>query len=283
LCSLGIGTIAAARRMRGCAKASNRAEGMPGTMSVADFVGLHRFHRQAIRMATPEAATLVGTRTAIRPGVRRGEIVRKAIHMTPGALPFAMFLYPHPRVLPWDSLLILTVLTAILTGVYIASKRIVRRPDETDFYSTCLSYPACILAMLLAFPQYPEFTCVVVVVLGLGDAAAYIGGHLFGGRRLPWNPKKTWAGTISFILVAAPVATLAYYLEANAPALAYWGAGGPATVSLKLAALCATVATITAAVAESWKTSLTDNLRVGVAASVAVVAAHYLAAGWFLT
>ncbi len=159
--------------------------------------------------------------------MRRGEILRKTIHMTPGALPFAIFLYPHPRVLPWDSMLILTVLTAILTAIYIASKRIVRRPDETDFYSTCLSYPACILAMLLLFPQYPEFTCVVVVVLGFGDGSAYIGGHLFGGRRLPWNPKKTWAGTISFILVAAPIATLAYYLEANTAALAFWGGGGP--------------------------------------------------------
>lgn len=249
-------------------------------MSVADFVGLHRLNRQAIPMATPDAAQFVGGRSAVRPAVRRGEILRKTIHMMPGAVPFALFLCPHPRVLPWDSLLILTVLTAVLTAVYIASKRIVRRPDETDFYSTCLSYPACILAMLLLFRQHPEFTCVVVVVLGFGDASAYIGGHLFGRRRLPWNPKKTWAGTISFILVAAPLATLAYYLEVNTGALAYWGGGGPLTVSLGIAALCATAATVTAAVAESWATSLTDNLRVGVAASVAVVAAHYLTSGW---
>jgi hypothetical protein len=50
-----------------------------------------------------------------------------------------------------------------------------------------------------------------------------------------------------------------------------------------MAALCATVATVTAALAESWATSLTDNLRVGVAASLAVIAVHYLSAGWFLT
>ncbi len=232
-------------------------------------------------MATPEATRLLGLRSAVRPGVRKGEILRKAIHMTPGAVPFLLFLYPHPRVLPWDSLLTVTVLTAILTGIYIASKKIVRRPDETDFYSTCLSYPACILGMLLLFPQHPEFTCVVVVVLGLGDASAYIGGHLVGGRRLPWNPKKTWAGTISFIVVAAPVATLAYYLEANTAALAYWGDGGRTTVTLGMAALCATAATVTAAIAESWATSLTDNLRVGVAASIAVIAAYYLSAGSF--
>jgi dolichol kinase len=252
-------------------------------MSVADFVGSHRLKRRAIRMATPDAGQLVGARSIARTAVRRGEILRKTIHMVPGALPFALFLYPHPRVLPWDSLLILTVLTTVLTAAYIASKKIVRRPDETDFYSTCLSYPACILAMLLLFPQHPEFTCVVVVVLGFGDGSAYIGGHLFGGQRLPWNPKKTWAGTISFILVAAPIATLAYFFEANTAALASWGGGGSIAVPLGMAAVCATAATVTAAVAESWATSLTDNLRVGVAASIAVIAAHYLTAGWFLT
>lgn len=250
-------------------------------MSVADFVGMHRIDRRTIHSGTPDATQCVASRPAFS-GVRRGEILRKAIHMTPGTLPFVLFLYPHPRVLPWDSLLILTVLTAILTAVYIASKKIVRRPQENDFYSTCLSYPACILAMLLLFPQHPEFTCVVVVVLGFGDASACIGGNLFGGRRLPWNPKKTWAGTISFILTAAPIATLAYFLESNTPALAYWGGGGGCTIPLGMAALCATTATVTAAVAESWPTSLTDNLRVGVAASVAVTAAHCLAASWFL-
>jgi dolichol kinase len=252
-------------------------------MSVADFVGSRRMTRQAIPLAKPDAGQLVGARGVARPAIRRGEILRKTIHMVPGALPFALFLSPHPRVLPWDSLLIVTVITAILTAAYIASKKIVRRPDETDFYSTCLSYPACILAMLLLFPQHPEFTCVVVVVLGFGDGSAYIGGHLLGGRKLPWNPKKTWAGTVSFVLVAAPIATLAYFLEANTSALAFWGGGGPIAAPLAMAALCATAATVTAAVAESWATSLTDNLRVGVAASLAVIAVHYLSAGWFLT
>lgn len=256
-------------------------------MSIADFVGFNRPSRfnQLSAGATPIGVSHPSQRLDARSGVstiRRGEILRKAIHMTPGAIPFALFLYPHPRVLPWDSLLIVTVLTAILTAVYIASKKIVRRPDETNFYSTCLSYPACILAMLLLFPQHPEFTCVVVVVLGFGDASAYIGGKLVGGRRLPWNSKKTWAGTITFVLTAVPLATLAYFLESNTASLAYWGHGGSTAVPLGLAAVCATAATVTAAIAESWETQLTDNLRVGVAASVAVIAAHYLTAGLFL-
>jgi len=251
-------------------------------MSVLGSVGSQRLRRRAIPVVSPGLAQVIGPNADRQKGVRRGEILRKTMHMTPGLLPFSLALIPHPRTLDWMSLVVLAVLTATLTMVYIASKKIVRRPDETDFYSTCLSYPACILATLFLFPQHPEFTCVVAVVLAFGDGSAYIGGNLLGRRKLPWNPKKTWAGLICFVVVAAPVSTLAYWIEANASSLAYWGTGGPTTVPFAMAALCATTATVMASLAESWPTKLTDNLRVGVAASCAVIAAHYLLAGWFL-
>jgi len=78
------------------------------------------------------------------------------------------------------------------------------------------------------------------------------------------------------------VATVAYFLEANANSLAAWGDGGPITVPLTMAVLCGAAATLVAALAESWMSKLTDNLRVGLAASVTVIATHYLCAGWFL-
>jgi dolichol kinase len=234
---------------------------------------------QAPARVEPQA---LGARLPLRPAIRRGEIVRKAIHMVPGAVPFALFLVPHPNPLPWYSLVVVSVLTAALTMVYIASKKIVQRPDEQNFYSTCLSYPACILAMLLVFPQHPEFACVLVVILALGDGSACIGGKFFGGRKLPWNSDKTWSGMACFIAVAAPIATIAYFLEANVNALAAWGEGGPVAVPLTMAIVCGTAATLVASLAESWNTKLTDNLRVGIAASVTVIAVHYLCAGWFL-
>jgi hypothetical protein len=51
---------------------------------------------------------------------------------------------------------------------------------------------------------------------------------------------------------------------------------------MALALACATAATLVAALAESWNAQHTDNLRVGVAASVTVVTVHYLCAGWFV-
>jgi hypothetical protein len=68
-------------------------------------------------------------------------------------------------------------------------------------------------------------------------------------------------GSACFIAVAAPVATLAYFLEANVNSLAVWGEGGPIGVSLTMALICGTAATLIASIAESWKTKLTDNLR----------------------
>jgi hypothetical protein len=49
-----------------------------------------------------------------------------------------------------------------------------------------------------------------------------------------------------------------------------------------MALACATAATLVASLAESWKSKLTDNLRVGLTASVTVIATHYLCASWFL-
>jgi dolichol kinase len=258
-------------------------------MAVGNFVGTRHRRRRTILSGTPLAPApslsqpqTLGARLPARPGIRKGEILRKTLHMLPGTVPFALFAVPHPHTLPWYSLVIVTVLTTLLTLVYIASKKIVQRPGETDFYSTCLSYPACILGMLLLFPQHPEFACVLVVILALGDGSACLGGKFFGGRKLPWNSDKTWAGTACFIAVAAPIATIAYFLEANTNSLAAWGEGGPIAVPLTMALACATAATLVASLAESWRSKLTDNLRVGLTASVTVIATHYLCASWLL-
>lgn len=226
--------------------------------------------------------TLCNSTDSHKDGIRTGEIVRKTLHMLPGFLPFALVLVPHPETLDRTSLLVVAAITVALTAIYLLSHRVVRRPDEDNFLSTALSYPAVILFMLIVFPQHAEFTCVVVVVLALGDGSAYLGGKLFGKRRLPWNSDKTWAGLFSFILVAGPIAALAYWLEANASAVAYWGNRAEIAVPASMALVCGVTAALCGSLAESLPMRITDNLRVGIAASAAVIIAHYAAAGWLL-
>ncbi|HEX6985925.1 MAG TPA: hypothetical protein VF170_11140, partial [Planctomycetaceae bacterium] len=105
---------------------------------------------------------------------RRNELYRKLLHISPGLLAFLLPFAPHTKPLSTEALLEITAITAVLTGVYIALKRRVERPNETDFYLTTLSYPATVLGTLFAFPGAPELAAIVVVVLAFGDGSAYI-------------------------------------------------------------------------------------------------------------
>lgn len=196
--------------------------------------------------------------------VPRGEFLRKALHMSPGLLPFLLAAVPHPPRLDTTSLVFVTGIAVILTGVFLSCYRVVRRPAEDNFLSTTVSYPATIIAPLWLFPEHAEFAGVIVTILAFGDGSAYFGGKLFGKRSLPWNRDKTWVGTICFVCCSAPIATLAYWCETNDGSLPFW-----------VAVLCGTTAASAGAVAESLPVKVTDNLRVGVAAALAVIAAHF--------
>lgn len=198
-----------------------------------------------------------------RPSLRKGEVLRKLLHISPGALPFLLHSIPHDDPLNPLALWCVTGLTVILTGVFLAFYPIVRRPGETGLLVTCLAYPATFLATMHLFPAHLEFACVVVVVLALGDGAAHIAGRSLGGRPLPWNTGKTWTGLLAFMVFAAPAAALAYWVEAR-PVVSPW-----------TAIACGSAAAVAGAIAESARSRITDNLRIGIAAAAATIAVTY--------
>ncbi|MGC1273891.1 MAG: hypothetical protein WBC44_09305 [Planctomycetaceae bacterium] len=193
---------------------------------------------------------------------RHNPIYRKLLHISPGLLAFLLPALPHEKPLATQALFEITLITAVLTGLYIALKRHVERPHETDFYVTTLSYPAAILGTLFAFPAAPELAVVVLVVLAFGDGSACVVGSQIGGRRLPWNRDKTWAGTIAFAVVGGSLATLAYRGEADPDSA--WLA----------ALLCGGGAALVAAVVESLPVRFSDNARVGVVAACTAAVMH---------
>jgi dolichol kinase len=95
------------------------------------------------------------------------------------------------------------------------------------------------------------------------------------GPTLPWNREKTWAGTSCFLLVGAPLASLIYWGETtfNPESLG-------AAVPFGAALICGSSATFVAAIAESYRSRIDDNIRVGFAAAVTVVIAHGSVIGW---
>lgn len=201
----------------------------------------------------------------------KNELNRKILHMLPGFLPFLLAILPHDDPPDWIAMTCVVSITVLLTGFYIAMRSRVSRPDEKNFYSTVLSYPAAVLGTLLLFPAHVEFAMVVVILIAFGDGCAYIFGKRFGRRALPWNPEKSWAGTIGFVIISAPIASLAFWLEAKNP-----------EVPFLLAAGCCTLAALAAALAESWPTKLTDNLRVGVTAALTVSGSYFLLARFWV-
>lgn len=202
--------------------------------------------------------------------IRRGEYVRKLLHSLPGLLPFVLAAVPHPDPLDWVSLTVVITLATVLTGVFLASRRIVQRDGEDNLLSTTLSYPATVCLLLVLFPGHAEFAGALVTILAFGDTAAYFGGKTLGRTKLPWNTDKSWAGLFCFVAAAFPTATLALYLEARDP-----------SVALGMAAACGFAGAVTGALVETLPMRLTDNLRIGVGSGIAIVVSWFALAPFF--
>lgn len=195
------------------------------------------------------------------------ELRRRIWHMAPGFLAILSWAVPHDDpVSPTFQVIAVTIivgLSAILALRYAS----VARHNERHGLSGILGYACSILTTLLLFPAHEELAMTVLAVLAFGDGSATLGGIAFRGPPLPWNAAKTWAGSASFLIIGAPVASLVY-----------WAIAEP-SVSLVTAALCGSTAAFVAAVAESLPFKLNDNIRVGFAAAVTVVLMHALFVG----
>ncbi len=84
--------------------------------------------------------------------------------------------------------------------------RSLARPGEPR-WNGLLSYP---LAVALLFALFPSEAAVAAwAILALGDPAATLAGSGGrGGPRLPWNPRKTLGGSVTFLSAAIPGALL---------------------------------------------------------------------------
>lgn len=200
---------------------------------------------------------LPGTRQ-IAGHMGQAELRRRLLHMTPGLLPLALWLYPHsyPN---WEFPVRVWVCGLAMGLAFFGLKhfREVARAGETGGIDSVLGYSFSVLAGLAINPAHPEYCLIVLAILAFGDGSATLGGKLLGGPRLFWNRDKTWAGLLSFWICGSIVATLAY-----------WGEVRPQP-ALMSAVWIAALVTAAAALAESLPLKLNDNLRVGIATLVA--------------
>ena len=192
---------------------------------------------------------------------------RRAWHFAPGLLPWISCVVPHQDPLSLEYRAVAVLLIAALFIAAVREFRTFRRRTDESRIGPIVGYTIPAFALFLFFPAHAELALATLAIVAYGDGTATLVGRLFGERRLPWNPAKSWAGTISFVLVAAPLATLAY-----------WGEAQP-KVSLSVALACGLTATLLAALAESLPVRWNDNFRVGAVAGVTVLATHALLVG----
>ena len=181
-------------------------------------------------------------------GLTAGELGRKAVHMAVGGFAFAV----RPLGAP---LAALAALSAVLFNAFVLPRiggRRLWRAGETHqgFALGIVLYPIAVLALVVAFWQRLEVAAATWGILAFGDGMASIVGMTLGRHKLPWNPRKSWAGTLGYVLFGGLAAAI--LLLWTAPG--HYGAGFALTVAF--------AAALFAALLESQPLGLDDNLGV---------------------
>lgn len=184
------------------------------------------------------------------------ELRRRLVHMSPAVLPFFLWVIPHQD--PWGPLLINSVLAISVAMIALALVRFgsIARSQQEQGLGAIIGYAFPVLMMVLLLPDRGELAVMTLAIMALGDGSATFGGLWFGGRRLPWNNRKTFAGLLSFCVCGTFFATVIYLGEAR-----------PA-ISWQTALTITSISTIMAAIVESLPLPWNDNLRVGMTAAM---------------
>jgi len=190
--------------------------------------------------------------------------------MSPGLLPFILWPIPHRDPLSPILLAIIVGVFLVLTGVIFWRWRKIARAGvgDADRMTAIYGYATSVLAMLFLFPAHAECGLALLGVLAFGDGGATLVGKLAGGPRLPWNSAKSYAGLAGFCLLGLPMTAAIYWGESNN----LEAIGVRATVAQSV--LIAAAGVLAGALAESLPSRINDNIRVGIAAAVAIVGTH---------
>jgi uncharacterized protein (TIGR00297 family) len=181
------------------------------------------------------------------------ETHRQIVHVAMAG--FALLL----RYTTWQQAAGLAVVALIfnLLALPALAPRIMRATDRRGARAGVLYYPLAVLVLILVFRTRLDIVAAAWGVLAFGDGFATLAGTIIGGRRLPWNPNKTWAGLMAFILAGA----------AGAVALSAWVSRAMSpTPPVAFIVIAPIAAAIIAALIETVPIELDDNISVPAAA-----------------
>ena len=196
------------------------------------------------------------------------ETYRRLWHILPGFLPFLLWVIPHADGLQFWMVAMIACDTTLLIAAGMHWQKCFLRDGESSILCSVMGYSGAILPMILLFPRQLELGMSTFAIIAFGDGCATLFGILVGGRRLPWNHCKSWAGTLAFLCCGTLMGTLVY-----------WGEARPA-VPIETSALVVAGGVVLAAVVESLPMKFNDNLRVGLAAGAGLVLMQNWLVGW---
>jgi dolichol kinase len=139
------------------------------------------------------------------------------------------------------------------------------REGRRGFRSGIVLYPMGVLIVAAVFLDRLALAAAAWGVLAAGDGFATIVGRSIGRVRWPWNPNKTAAGSVAFVIAAAPFAAFLGSFVSSGSFLEWLGP-------------CAAAALVGAFV-ESLSLSLDDNLTVPLTAAAVLAVASAVGAG----
>jgi len=181
-------------------------------------------------------------------------VARKVVHMAVGLMAFLVrFLGPL-----WSAACALAaVLFNILLLPRIGGRKLWREAETTRGAAVgIVLYPIAVLLLILVFHWRLEIAAAVWGVLAFGDGMASLVGMTIGRTKLPWNPRKSWAGSAAYVLFGT----------AGAAGLLLWTAPGRYDVAFAVAAGLATA--LAGALVESIPQALDDNISVPIVAGL---------------
>ena len=126
-----------------------------------------------------------------------------------------------------------------------------RPGDRERVFHGIVFYPLSVLILIALFPGRPDIPAAAWGILAAGDGTATLVGRAVGGARWPWNPTKTVAGTVGFVVAGTAAGT----------ALALWCRPHD-TVPMFFAWLAVPSAAVVAAFVETIPVKLDDNISV---------------------
>jgi uncharacterized protein (TIGR00297 family) len=174
----------------------------------------------------------------------KSELARKALHV--GMALFALLL---PS-LSWGAALAaagVACLFNIFALPRVAPYFLRKEEGERRFSVGIALYPLVVFALLLLFRRNLPVAAAGWGYLAFGDGFASLCGMTFGGSRLPWNSRKTFAGSLGYLFFGFLGASLLYGFVASR---------FPSSSEL----LCLFAAALAGAAVESLPSELDDNL-----------------------